>query len=139
MPPLRGSMQMVDLGNSPGADAPGYTMPPLPGLKTARSLRVGHHLQLEQAARLLLFEILAALLDVDVVPRQKLRQRSVALRVPRHVDAQVGERLPPELRLEALAPAVESGAAPPGLLQRRRHPPVAARQDALQQAHLDVV
>ena len=44
------------------------------------------------------------------------------------------KRLPPEVRLEALVPAVEPAAAPPGFFERRRDAPVAARQNAFEQA-----
>src|SRR5579884_2347178 len=108
-------------------------------LSSGRLFRVGHRLELDDAARLLLLQVLAPLLDVNVVPGQQLAHRPVALRVPGHVDAQVGEGLPPHLRPEALAPAVHATAAPPRLLQGRRHAPVAARQDALQLTQHDVV
>src|SRR5260370_1139837 len=46
-------------------------------------------------------------LGIDVVPRQHLGQRPGALRVPGHVEDEVGDRLPPDVGLEALAPTVE--------------------------------
>src|SRR5262245_27187272 len=99
-----------------------------------RSLRIRHHLQLQQDALLLLFEILPALLHVNVVPGEDLGHRPIALRVPGDVDAEVGKGLPPDFGLETLTPAVEPAAAAPAFLERRRHAAIAARQDALQQA-----
>src|SRR5262249_705215 len=101
--------------------------------------RFRHHLELQQTAVLLLLEVLAALLDVDVVPRQHLVHRPGALRVERGVDAEVGEGLPPDFGLEAFGPAVEAAAAPPGFLERHRNAAVATRQDAFKQAEFDVV
>src|SRR5437870_5121023 len=76
----------------------------------AWSGRICHYLQLHQAARLLLLQVFASLLDVYVVPGQDLAHRPGAVRVPGHVDAQVSEGLPPDLGLEALAPTVKPAA-----------------------------
>src|SRR5690242_14468681 len=63
---------------------------------TSCSLRMGHHLQLHQAPLLLLLQVLPALLHVDVVPRQQLRHRPVAVDVEVEIDADVAGRLPPQ-------------------------------------------
>src|SRR5205823_4846845 len=89
--------------------------------------RPRHDLQLHDAARLLLLQVLPPLLDVYVVPRQQFGHGPVALRIPGRVDAQVRERLPPHLRLETFLPAVQTAAAPPGLLQGRCDAPVSPR------------
>src|SRR5438552_2952581 len=89
-----------------------------------------HHLQLHDTAILLLLKILAPLLHVDVIPRQHFIHGPMALRIERGIDAQVGERLPPDLGLEAFGPAIEPAAAPPGFFQSDRNPAIAARQYA---------
>src|SRR5258708_6747197 len=87
-------------------------------IKTSSILsRVRHHLQLHDAAVLFLLQVFAPLLDVDVVPRQHFAHWPGALRVPCRINAKVGERLPPEIRLEALGPAVKPAAAAPGFFE----------------------
>src|SRR4051794_11938066 len=103
------------------------------------SLCVGHDLELQKAALLLLLEELAPLLDVDVVPGKDLGHGPRPLAVPGRVDVEIAERLPPGLGLETLPPAVEPAAAPPGFLQRHRHAAVTAREHALQEAAVDVM
>src|SRR5262249_1745664 len=76
---------------------------------------------------------------VDVVPGQEFVHRPGALRVPRRVDAQVGEGLPPDFGLEAFAPAVEAAAAAPGFFQGDGDAAVPTRQNAFQQAAFDVL
>src|SRR4051794_37022316 len=98
------------------------------------SLRVRHDLKLNEATVLFFFQIFPALLDVDVIPGENLAHRARALRVPFCVDSQVGESLPPDVRLETLPPAVQSAAAPPCLFERGRGAAVAAGKDAFQQA-----
>ena len=63
----------------------------------------------------------------------------LAVAVERDVDAQIVEGLPPETGVEILRPGVEPRTAAPGLLDRGGNPAVSARQDALEQAALDVV
>src|SRR5207249_157413 len=98
-----------------------------------------HYLKLYRAPPLLLLQILAAFLDVDMIPRQHFRHRTAALRVPGRIDSQVGERLPPNVGLEGFLPTVQAAATAPRFLQGRRHTPVAARQYALQEAALDIM
>src|SRR5271165_5577983 len=74
-----------------------------------------------------------------MVPGKDFLNRALALAVKRNIDAQIVKGLPPEVGVEMLRPGVEPGPAPPGLLDRGGDPAVAARQDPLQQAALDVV
>src|SRR5260370_581296 len=75
---------------------------------------IRHNPQLHHAPFLFFFQILAALLDVHMIPRQQLGHRPRALRVRRGVDTEIREGLPPKGRFETLFPAVQPAAAPPG-------------------------
>src|SRR5262249_54536479 len=113
---------------------------PESGIRNSRSSDGPRHgLELDDRAGLLLGEVFAAVLDVDVAPGEDLLDRPLAVAVEGEVDAEVGEGVPQEPGVEVLGPGVEPGAASPGGLERRRHAAVAAGQDALEQAALDVV
>ena len=56
----------------------------------------------------------------------------------RDIDPQIGKGLPPD-RARNTRTSRRAGPAPPGFLQRGSDPAVAARQDALEQAALDVM
>src|SRR5438552_3689200 len=102
-------------------------------------LCVRHYFELQEAAVLLFLQEFAAFFHVDVVPRQYFGHGPGALRIPGGVNVQIAERAPPEVGLEALAPAIHAGAAAPGLFENHRNAPIAARQHAFEQAAIDVV
>src|SRR5262249_10443867 len=85
------------------------------------------------------FQVFAALLDVDVIPGQDLGHGTGALRVPGGVDAEIGKGPPPDVRLEAFAPAVQAAASPPSFLQRRSDPAVTASQHAVEETAFNVM
>src|SRR3954463_7695611 len=108
-------------------------------VQTGPSNGPGHRFELDDGAVLLLGQVLAPLLDVDVVPGEDLVDRPLPLAVEGDVDAEVLEGLPPELGIEVFGPGVEPGPASPGLLEPGGDAAVAPGQDAFEQAPLDVV
>src|SRR5689334_8369189 len=96
-----------------------------------RSDRPGHRLELDDRAVLLLGQVLAPLLDVDVVPGEHLVDGALPLAVERHVDAEVLEGAPPELGVVVFGPGVELGPPAPRLLEPGRDATVAPGQDPL--------
>src|SRR5688500_9458647 len=69
-----------------------------------RAGRLGHDVELDQAPLLFLLQVRPALLDVDVVPRQQLGDRPLAVDVEVQVHPEVLDGLPPQVGLEALLP-----------------------------------
>ena len=75
---------------------------------------------------------------VDKIPRQGL-PGSPFTQVLLETDSPFPEGLLPELEPELIAPAVETGAEPPGALHQVREPLIAPREEPLQEAHPGVV
>src|SRR5262245_9741796 len=82
--------------------------------------RPGHGFGLHQRAILLLGQVVAAVLDPEMVPGEDFLDGPRAVAVERDVDAELGERVPPKLGVEVLGPGVQPRAAAPGGLQRGR-------------------
>src|SRR5262245_43920022 len=76
-----------------------------------------HRLQLYDRPDLRLHQVLATVLEQDVVPREDLAGRALALAEEVDVDPHVLGHRPPEIGLEMLAPSIESCPSPPGLLE----------------------
>src|SRR5690349_17563425 len=69
-----------------------------------RSDGPGHRFELDDGAGLLLGQVFAPLLDVDVVPGEDLVERALPLAVEGDIDAEFLEGAPPELGVEVLGP-----------------------------------
>src|SRR3954463_2809165 len=86
-------------------------------VQTGPSNGPGHRFELDDRAVLLLGQVLAPLLDVDVVPGEDLVDGALPFAVERHVDAEILEGAPPEPGVEVLGPGVKLGPPSPGLLE----------------------
>src|SRR5271157_379288 len=78
----------------------------------------GHGFELDDRPVLLLGKVIAAVLDVNMVPGQDFLDRALALTVKLDINAEIVKGLQPEFGVEVLRPGVEPGPAPPGLLDR---------------------
>src|SRR5262249_30108767 len=89
-------------------------------------------------SREILTQELLADAGVEVIPREHLIERTATEVEPR-VEAVLGHRRSPEIRLAVLGPAVEAGAAAVSRLDHVGDPPVAAREYPLEEREPGIV